>query len=133
MSVQIVNYRNVRENIYGFIEQSLANDRPLLTQGVSYVFGLLELTVSLNGPRADDKAPRRQAKASAWGAILKGLGAEVDVPDEASLNALVLAVETHLVPHFKGYEIYGAMINNLPGWVAIGATPFAPVWDDVTN
>ena len=133
MTIQIVNYRAVRLNVFNHLSEALTGDMPKLADAIRYVFGLLELTVNLNGPRAEDKAPRRQAKAHAWGAVLKGLGADVDVPDEASLNALSLAVETHLVPHLKGYEVYGGVTAELPGWIALGATPFAPDTGDVTH
>jgi len=136
MSVQIVNYRNVREGIYTYLEGVLSEDREKLALAVRYIVQLVNLTVDLNGPGGfgpEVKAARRQAKAHAWGALLKGMGANVDIPDEASLNAITLAVEAHLIPHLKGYEVYGEMIKELPTWVALGATPFAPDTDGVTN
>jgi hypothetical protein len=107
MSLSVLNHRPLRDGLRSFLADALDRldhvKQPKFADAAIYIVTLTDMTIHRNGPHGSED--RHKAKRDAWSAVVRGLGMDVDVPDEVSLNILTLASREILLPVIQGCEL----------------------------
>jgi hypothetical protein len=126
MTIKIVNYRAVREEI-ALLAKMCTEKNMMTAPPFAFVVIVATTAIDVIAPSGSDKADRRKAKADVWGAFLAGLGADVQLIqgfnlEERMLLAVRYTVENVLLPTLIGCECESILSSALPGMVAAGAS-----------